>query len=244
MNQPVQDLGTLRKSERIGGLVYLPMFLFGAPFLAYLIVTRFSGMIPNEEMRDPINLLIYNGLNAVALCLIFRHYLAEQFRRIQSRGWHIFGDLLLSFLVFYGVGILSTAARTLLQELFQTEYQNANQDALLGVLEASPAILILSACVLAPIAEELLFRGLIFCGLYRKSRILAYALSILAFSFAHVYGSMFRQPIPATLVTMTAYLPHSFALAWSYARSGSIWSSVFLHASLNALSLLLIHTMT
>ena len=38
MNPSPRDLGTLRKRERIGALIYLPMFLVGTQFLAVLIV--------------------------------------------------------------------------------------------------------------------------------------------------------------------------------------------------------------
>lgn len=239
MNQTPRDLGTLRRSERIGGLLYLPMFLIGTQLLAFFIVGLFWGDPGEDRALVPIN-LIYTGLNAAVLCVIFRHYLADQFRRFKERSWHLYGDLMLSLLLFFGLSIAVNVLRTQLQELLHADYQNANQDAVLNVLALSPESAILMICVLAPLGEELLFRGLIFCGLYRKSRILAYALSIFLFSLVHVYSSMFSQPIAVTLVTLTVYLPHSFVLAWIYDRSGSIWSSIALHATLNAISLLLL----
>lgn len=239
MNQSPRELGPLRKEERIGGLIYLPMFLIGTQYLAVLIVLRFRPNLSEDELLVPVN-LVFTGLNAAALCLIFHRYLAEQFRRIQLRGWSIFTDLLLGFLTCYGLSILASYAVQLLQILFGTEYLNANQEAVNTMLFRSPAAAILAACVLAPISEELLFRGLIFCGLYRRSRKWAYAVSMLSFAFVHVMQSMFSQPIGVTLTAFSVYLPHGFALAWTYERSGSIWSAIFLHASLNTLSFILL----
>ena len=67
----------------------------------------------------------------------------------------------------------------------------------------------------------------------------AYVLSMLAFSLAHVFAAMFFQPLGLTFVNLIVYLPAGFVLAWTYERSGSIWSAIFLHAALNALSMLL-----
>lgn len=239
MNQSPRELGSLRRGERIGGLIYLPMFLIGTEYLALLIVLLFRPNLSEDELLVPVN-LVYTGLNAAALCLIFHRYLAAQFRRVQLRGWSIFTDLLLGFLVYYGINMLTAYAVQIVQALFNLEYRNANQDAVNTMLFRSPAAAIVAACVLAPISEELLFRGLIFCGLYRKSRVGAYAVSMFSFAFIHVMMSIFSQPIGVTLTVLALYLPHGFALAWTYERSGSIWSAIFLHASLNTLAFILL----
>ena len=101
------------------------------------------------------------------------------------------------------------------------------------------AVIVIYVVLVAPVTEELLCRGLIFCGLYRRSRIWAYALSMLVFSLLHVYGSMLDQPFGVSLVNLVVYLPAGFALAWSYERSGSIFSAMILHTVINSFALLL-----
>ena len=39
------------------------------------------------------------------------------------------------------------------------------------------------------------------------------------------------------------YIPVSFALAWAYERSGSIWTNIFFHMGFNALSYYVLNTM-
>jgi membrane protease YdiL (CAAX protease family) len=39
------------------------------------------------------------------------------------------------------------------------------------------------------------------------------------------------------LINLLDYLPASLALAWSYEKSGSVWSPILLHALINVLSI-------
>ena len=92
------------------------------------------------------------------------------------------------------------------------------------------------AVILAPIVEESLFRAGIFGLLRRKSRFLAYALSVLAFGLYHVWQNALYDP--RQLIVLLQYIPSSLALAWAYERTDSIWSSIFLHMLTNAVSVL------
>ncbi len=242
MNQPVQDLGTLRKGEVIGGLLYLPVFLLGTPFLAAFIVFIVTGSRNYEDTSGPME-LVYTALNALFLGLILRHYLVDQFRRLRNRGWSIFGDLGMGFLIYFGAAMAAARAVAFLQALLQVEYHNANQEAVESIIAQSPLSAILSACLLAPIGEELIFRGIIFCGLRRKSQALAYLVSMFSFALVHLLSSMFHQPILSTLLALVVYLPHGLALAWTYERSGTICCSIFLHATMNMVSMLALSAM-
>lgn len=238
MDHSCRELGSLRKREIVGGLLYLPMFFFGSQLLAALIVKLMGMDLKSDSVNGPVN-LVYHGLNTAILGAVFLRYLTDQLRRLQDRGWALFSDLVFGGLANYGLSQLSALAVGILLTLFDLDYFNLNQAAADAALFRSPAFAIVTACVLAPISEELLFRGLIFCGLYRRSRVWAYVLSVLAFSLAHVFDAMFFQPLGLTFVNLIVYLPAGFVLARTYERSGSIWSAIFLHAALNALSMLL-----
>ena len=88
---------------------------------------------------------------------------------------------------------------------------------------------------LGPIVEEVLFRGLIYGALRRRSRALAWAVSIAAFSLYHVWQFALTEPL--MLVTAVLYIPASAALNWSYERSGSIWAPIAFHMLTNAIGL-------
>ena len=237
MNEP-RDLGALRKRELIGGLIYLPIYLFGAEYAAIWIAELAGLDLTEASTLGPAN-LIYNGINALVLTAVFLRFLTEQLRPLQDRGWALFPDLLLGWLTQYGLSYLASFACGALLVLLGLEYFNLNQEVVELVTALSPASAILNACVLAPLVEELLFRGLIFCGLYRRSRFWAYAVSMLAFALAHTLGAILYQPVGLTLVNVIVYLPAAYALAWIYERSGTIWEAIFLHAGINAVTMLL-----
>ena len=231
-------LGTLRKSEIIGGLIYLPMFLVGSQILAVLIVGAMGVDLDADEASAPIN-LAFGILNVLALGLIFRRYLRGQLRVAADRGFKLFTDTVRGVLLYYLLSIAAGMLADLLTELFQVSYYNANQEAVEDAMQAVPWMIIVVVSVLAPFAEELLCRGLVFCGLYRRSRFWAYALSMLLFSAIHVYASVLDQPLAVSLISLVVYLPAGFVLARAYERSGTIWTSIFLHSVINMTALLL-----
>ena len=79
--------------------------------------------------------------------------------------------------------------------------------------------------LVAPLAEETFFRGFMFTGLRRYGFFWAALASGLLFSAAHVNpGGL----VPLALVGML--------FAWSYSRSGSLWTSIYAHLTFNLVS--------
>jgi membrane protease YdiL (CAAX protease family) len=79
--------------------------------------------------------------------------------------------------------------------------------------------------LVAPLAEETFFRGFVFGGLRRYGFFWAALVSGLLFSAAHAnLGGL----IPLTLVGML--------FAWSYSRTGSLWTSIYAHFTFNLVS--------
>jgi membrane protease YdiL (CAAX protease family) len=83
----------------------------------------------------------------------------------------------------------------------------------------------IATVLVAPLAEETFFRGFMFTGLRRYGFFWAALASGLLFSAAHINpGGL----IPLALVGML--------FAWSYARSGSLWTSIYAHLTFNLVS--------
>ncbi|MBN2043437.1 MAG: CPBP family intramembrane metalloprotease [Anaerolineales bacterium] len=85
-------------------------------------------------------------------------------------------------------------------------------------------LMVLGIGVLAPIGEELFFRGLLF-DFFRKKTGLAWgvALSSLAFGLAHF----------DSLAVVASSLVMGIVMAIAVARTGSIWISIFMHIFTN-----------
>jgi len=96
------------------------------------------------------------------------------------------------------------------------------------------------AVFLAPIAEEVLFRGVVFGSLRKRSRTLAYIASIVLFSLYHVWQFAVRSGEPMYLLAALQYIPISYVLVWGYERSCSIWTTIFFHMGYNAFSFYLL----
>ena len=92
------------------------------------------------------------------------------------------------------------------------------------------------AIFLAPIVEEVLFRGALFGSIRTRSRAWAYVASVAAFSLYHVWQYAAAYADWKMLLYALQYIPISIVLAWAYERSGCIWTSIFFHMGFNALS--------
>ncbi|MDR0994138.1 MAG: CPBP family intramembrane metalloprotease [Verrucomicrobiota bacterium] len=99
-----------------------------------------------------------------------------------------------------------------------------------GASPSTRPLLVLFAIGVAPLAEELLFRGILLPLLIRRLGAVAgmVATSLL---FALLHGNL-----PSALPIFVL----SLALSWAYIRTGSLWVSVLMHALFNAVSLALL----
>ena len=95
---------------------------------------------------------------------------------------------------------------------------------------------VLIVVFLAPFVEEVLFRGLVFGNLRGKSRTVAYLVSCLLFALLHVWQFAVVNRDLAYFLLMVQYLVPGLVLAWVYDHSGTLWTSIGLHAAANALS--------
>ena len=92
---------------------------------------------------------------------------------------------------------------------------------------SSPWVLLIGGAIVAPIVEEIFFRGFVFAGLrprYGWQR--AAAISSVLFALIHL--------------TPTAIMPIfilGYIFAYLYQRSGSIWPAILMHSATNALAL-------
>lgn len=118
------------------------------------------------------------------------------------------------------------------EQLFSTEIEE--QEAIVELVARGQAweltLLAVSAVILAPLTEELLFRHMFFRRLlHRSGPTLAWILPALAFSLAHW-----------NLVGVTIYVWLGLVFAYSYLLSGRLWVAMAVHAAHNAVALALL----
>ena len=104
-----------------------------------------------------------------------------------------------------------------------------------GGMELAGEVLAVGAGVIAPVVEELLFRGMLLRALMRRMpAIPAIAVSGFTFGFVHwVLDPHFGTFIAVPALTAVGVVSGLFAV-----RSGDLSKSIFLHAGFNLLAIL------
>ena len=98
---------------------------------------------------------------------------------------------------------------------------------------------LLAGAVLAPIYEEVLFRGFALTAWRRTvGPRAAIVRSSLLFVVAHVLfvgGDSFQEAVSLAIVGGVVRVPVAFVLGWLFVRTGSLWAPIGLHAAFNAI---------
>ena len=209
-------------------LLWLPIHIIGLPWLLYGVFG-----VSDEVM---LNFVTY-AIGAAYMVVVGFRFLRRDFDVL----WEHPGRVILQVIGCYGAMLLMNMALSLLLNLFIDAAQNPNNEALMDMVGSEYGKMSATAIFLAPIVEEMIFRAGIFGALRRRSRVLAYVLSMAVFSIYHVWGYAISDPM--CWFYLLQYIPAAWLLCRCYEYCDSIWGSVFFHmltnyVSIQALSLL------
>jgi len=218
----------LKKSEFWGAMILLSLHVILFPVVLNLVVLFF----PDAFSLATMNLLYY-VVSAVLSFVFLGGFLRRSFDTLLDNTFRCVSSFALGWVLYF---VLAFVAGFILQALSLNDL-NPNEETIGQLLEQQLNYIVVMTVFLAPIVEECIFRGGLFCGLHRKNRFLAYAVSIAAFSLYHVW--QYALIDPKYLLFALQYIPASFVLCWVYERSGSIWTSILFHMSFNAFTLLI-----
>lgn len=102
---------------------------------------------------------------------------------------------------------------------------------------------LVAGALIAPIAEEMLFRGFALTVWRQLVGVRGAILrSSIVFVLAHVLfvsGDTFVETARVALVAGMVRIPVAFALGWLFVRTGSIWGPIGLHAAFNGILIVL-----
>ncbi len=225
LKQPYPFENSMSRAGIIAGLVYFPIHVFLLPlFLPQLLM----GM--GMEDQGLLN-LVYYGIGIFLVLTVYLPYLRANFDTLLDR----LGFCFFSFLMALGIDyVFSYAVNTLIVALVGG-VENPNDMAIAEVALQSSGAIRAVGIFMAPIVEEILFRGVIFGAVREKNRFLAYAMSMLMFAIYHVWQFALLGDM-SVLIYILQYLPVGFALCWLYERCGSIWMPIGFHMMINAMS--------
>ena len=146
------------------------------------------------------------------------------------------------FVIYFGLFLVAVAAiRSVFPGLDTEQRQDIGFDDALSPLKLG--LVFLALVVLAPLAEEILFRGLLFSGLRKRLRFWgATLITSVLFGLAHIFGG--EEGASLLWIAGLDTLLLSFVLCYLREKTGRLWAPVYLHAIKNSIAFLVLFVIT
>lgn len=216
---------SLTRQELIGGWFYLAFEALCLPVLLSILNTLLSHPMTAAEIN-----FTYFGLNFLASLWIFRRFLVKNAAQASNHPAYFFQAVILGLVAYFA----SSWAVGCLIDFISPTYSNANDASIAAMAGSSYFLMAVGTVVLVPLAEECLYRGLIFRTIYAASRPAAYIVSILVFAGVHIVSYITVYSPLELLLSFLQYLPAGLWLAWAYTKSDSIFAPILIHTIINA----------
>ena len=220
----------MSKWQTLFALLWICMHTIGLPW----IMSKIPGIYNYDEATLNFALYAFSAAALVIGCWTFmkRDYntLCDNFRRTLF-------TIIRCFAMIVAFDLLLTGILSLFQVVSgaDIEIANENNDAITTMAGSNYGMIAAASVFLAPIAEEIMFRGAVFGTLRRKNRVLAYAVSMILFSVYHVWSYAISDP--SYWWYTLQYLPVSFVICFCYEQSNTIWGSILFHMIWNGVTL-------
>ncbi len=216
----------LTKGETIAALVWLPIHIILLPKLLGILFD--AGYIGEPAA----NLLLY-ATGGLYMLILLGRFLRREFDPLCDRPFFCLLQAGGSYIAMMFFNALFAVVLLLLSG--EEIVMNPNNQAVTGLAAESPGYIRATGIFLAPIVEELMFRAGIFGTIRHKKRVLAYIVSMLAFGIYHVWAYLPQNPL--YILFIIQYLPVSWLLCRCYEKTNTIWTPIFMHMLVNAVSM-------
>lgn len=217
------------RMETLLGIIYIIAQIFFLPVILVLV----NSFLPHPFNDAQLNFINF-ALNFICVTVIFHRYLLHSLQAFIAD----LGNCLKVSGAGFGLYWVCTIVVNMLVLWLDPEFSNVNDDSIYQLTESNFMLMSIGTVLLVPVVEETLYRGVIFGQLSRKSSIWAYIVSIVIFSAIHVMGYIGFYPPMRLLLCFVQYFPAAFFLAWTYKKSGTIWSSILIHATVNLIGMM------
>lgn len=207
-------------------------FAFQQLFLAQILLLL-NALFPTPLNAGKLNFL-YFAVNFVAVIGIFHRFLWKSLQAARETSGIFLRTVGESFLIYYAASLLIGA----LILHIDPDFSNVNDAGIAVMMRRDYKLIAAGSVFLVPVAEETLFRGLLFRGLCRVNRAVAYSVSALVFAAVHVVGYIGLYSPLTLLLCFVQYLPAGLCLGWAYAKTDTIFTPIAIHTVVNVLGIL------
>lgn len=216
------------EKETTWGFLLMAVTLFVAP-----TIFQWANALLPTPLSDGMLNTIYYAVNFAATIAVFHRFLAAALDTALQR---IFPVIWYAILGYLGFQVLSELLGIAIFYVYP-DFSNVNDSNIFEMLEKDLVPMAMATIFLVPLAEETLYRGLIFRKLLDKKPVAAYLVSMIAFAAIHVMGYMGAYSPLVLFLCFLQYLPAGYCLCWCYRQSGTILCPILMHTIVNASSI-------
>ena len=221
------------KKERIleicKGLITFLLFYFSSYF-SIIAIAIFNIDVNNYTAGDLAIVNTFSDLLLVILLIILYFKELKSEFKIFKKDWKLNMDTAFKY---WFIGLMIMCVSNITISFITNLSTSSNEEAVQGLVSATPYLMLFTAGILAPIAEELTFRKGV--SMIFKNKWVYATASGLIFGLLHVIGS-------GNIVEYLYVIPYGslgFFFALTYYETKSIYPSIIMHAIHNSALILL-----
>lgn len=218
----------MSRTEKILGWLYMAVSLLILPQLLNWVNNQLADPIPEATL----NFVLYLT-NFLFIAGIFHAFLRASLVAAWRDIWNFIQAVILGYVAY----LAASKAMDFLMSFLVPGFSNINDAAIADLAKSNYILMLVGVVFLAPVTEEMLYRGLIFRELLHTSKAAAYLVSMAAFAAIHVLGYIGSEDIGRLVLCFIQYLPAGLCLAWTYTKADNIAAPMVVHAIVNAVAI-------
>ena len=217
------------RTEMILGLVCILLQVFILP----IALVAINSILQQPFTMSQMNFLNF-ALNFIIVTVCFHQFLLASIKEFIQNAGKNFSICFKGFCLYWLASILTN----ILVVYLDPEFTNVNDDNIATLTQDNYLLMCVGTILLVPLAEETLYRGVIFGNLYQRNPAIAYIASVTIFAFLHVLGYIGQYSIFRLLLCFLQYIPAAIVLALTYAKSNTIFVPILIHMLVNTIGMI------
>ena len=214
----------LTRKEAILGWLFVPVFSLLVPLLLGAVVSYWPVKVPASQSSTVYYLIGWLYV-LIFLWKGLRH------------DWDVLWDnklrAALAIVLAHLLNVILSLVVALLSVTLWQDGADTFASEIPGLSGTLPEGMFTPLVLLAPLAEEALFRGVVFGTLHKKSRAAAYIVSVALFALHSVWQTAVANPEVSVVFLCLTAVPLGISTAYCYERTQSIWVPALYRALLN-----------
>ena len=208
---------------------------------AYLLITLF--VLPsalhtvNDMLATPLSESVLNSIffavNFLVVVGIFHDFLWESLKAAAEKMWKCLIVAGLGLAVYFGSLWLIKQGIVFIKP----DFSNVNDSSISDMLHQRTPLLAFATVFFVPVAEETLYRGLLFQTMHRQNRLLGYVVSVAVFAAIHIMDYVGAYDFLTLTLCYIQYLPAGIILALAYEQTDTVITPILIHIFINLIGI-------